>query len=397
ETAGLRTTYGSPIYRDHVPDQDERIVADIRAAGGIVLAKTNTPEFGAGANTTNAVYGPTGNPFDPARTCGGSSGGSAVALATSMLPLCTGSDLGGSLRTPAAYCGVVGFRPSPGLVPHELRVHGWGPLPVQGPMGRDVADTRLLLSVMAADDPRDPLARPVDGAAFREGRPVDLAGLRAAWSVDLGFATIDRRIAETFRARIGAIAPAFKSCAEAELPDMGGAGEAFAVLRAVGFVGAHRERYERRRDLLGPNVAANVEQGLGLSLADVARALAEQTRIYRGFQRLFEDIDLLIAPTAAVPPFPHGQPYVGEIDGRPMPTYFHWLAPVYGLTLTTHPVAALPCGLDPTGTPFGLQLCGPRGGDRFVLDAAAALEAYLAAEPALARPLPDLAALRDGS
>jgi Asp-tRNA(Asn)/Glu-tRNA(Gln) amidotransferase A subunit family amidase len=256
-----------------------------------------------------------------------------------------------------------------------------------------VADTRLLLSVMAAGDPRDPLAGPVDAGVLRDGRPVDLAGLRVAWSVDLGFAPVERRVAEAFRARIEAIAPAFASCVAAAMPDMSGATDAFAVLRAVGMVAAHRERYENRRDLLGPNIVANVEQGLGLSLADVARALTEQTRIYRSFLELFEGIDLLIAPTAAVPPFPHGRLYVDEIDGRRMGTYFEWLGLSYGLTLTTHPVAALPCGLDPTGTPFGLQLCGRRGADRFVLDAAAALEAYLAAEPALARPLPDLAAL----
>ncbi|MDQ3457697.1 MAG: amidase family protein [Deinococcota bacterium] len=393
ETEGLRTTWGSPLYADYVPEQDERMVAALRRAGAIVVGKTNVPEFGAGANTVNSVYGPTGNPFDPARSCGGSSGGSAVALATSMLPLCTGSDTGGSLRIPAAFCGVVGFRPSPGLVPSERRPLGWSPLTVEGPMARAVEDALLLLSAQVSDDHRDPLAGPASPAGFATISPVDLSGLRVAVSEDLGFAPIERRIRETFAERVALFRSAFKSCAPRN-PDMRGATEAFAATRALEFLAAHGERYREQRDKLGANIVANVEQGLAMSATDVARGHSEQTRIYRAFQDFFEDVDLLICPTVSVPPFPLEELYVSRIDGAELETYFDWLAPTYALTLTGHPCVSIPCGLEPTGTPFALQLCGPAGADKFVLDAAHALEQVLERDPRTARPRPDLERLK---
>ena len=204
ETGGLVTTHGSVIFRDHVPAQDERLVAAVRGAGAIVVGKTNTPEFGAGANTRNAVYGATGNPFDPMKSCAGSSGGSAVALATGMVPICTGSDTGGSLRNPASFCGIVGFRPTPGLVPSERRGLGWSNLSVLGPMARTVPDLALLLSCMVSDDARDPLATTVHGATIRRAAdfaapaPIDLSRLRVALTPDFGFAPTERHIAEVF-------------------------------------------------------------------------------------------------------------------------------------------------------------------------------------------------------
>ena len=394
ETAGLKTTWGSPLYKDYVPEKDERMVAAVRRAGAIVVGKTNVPEFGAGANTNNPVWGPTGNPFDPKRICGGSSGGSAVALATSMLPTCTGSDTGGSLRIPAAFCGVVGFRPSPGLVASERRPLGWTPLSVQGPMGRTVADTLLLLQAQVSGDSRDPLAAGIDPAEFAAIAPVDLACLRVAVSEDLGGMPIDRRIRQTFRERIDVIRHAFKSCDRRD-PDMAGADEAFAIIRAQNFLAAHSERYEQHRDKLGPNIIANYEQGLGMTAADVARGHAVQTRIYRAFQAFFEEVDILISPTVPVPPFPLEQRYCAEIDGRTLPTYFSWLAPTYYLTLTGHPCISLPCGLEPTGTPFALQICGPARQDKFVLDAAHAVESLLQRDPRTARPVPDIEKLRN--
>jgi Asp-tRNA(Asn)/Glu-tRNA(Gln) amidotransferase A subunit family amidase len=391
-TGGLRTTFGSPLYADHVPEADERMVAAVRRAGAIVVGKTNVPEFGAGANTRNPVYGPTGNPFDPTRICGGSSGGSAVALATSMLPLCTGSDTGGSLRTPAAYCGVVGFRPSPGLVPSERRPLGWTPISVLGPIGRNVEDALLLLRAQISDDSRDPFAGPVEPERFSQLEPVDLASLRVAVSADLGGAPLDPRLRDTFCARIGLIAGDFGSC-EWRDPNMEGADEAFEIIRAVNFLAAHKERYDLHRDKLGPNIVANVEQGLGLSLADVARGHAAQTRIYRDFQRFFDDADILICPTVSVPPFALEQRYATHIDGRELRTYFHWLWPTYYLTLTGHPCISIPCGLDPTGTPFALQICGPARRDKYVLDVAHAIERRLQRDPRTARPIPDIAKL----
>jgi amidase len=390
ETAGLKTTYGSPIFADHVPTKDERVVAAVREAGAIVVGKTNVPEFAAGGNTTNSVYGPTRNPFDTGRICGGSSGGSAVALATSMLSLCTGSDTGGSLRIPAAMCGVVGFRVSPGLVPSERRLLGWSPLSVIGPLGRDVADAALLLDALIADDPRDPLSG--KSCALDREETIDLSTLRVSYSEDLGFAPVDRRIRETFRDRISRVSSVFKRCERSD-PAMEQADAVFEILRAVGFLATHQRRFHEAPELLGPNIVANVEQGLKYSAADVAWAHTEQTRIYRSFQQVFDDSDVFVAPTVGVPPFPVERLTVDEIDGMAMRTYFHWLAPTYGLTLTGHPCISIPSGLEPTGTPFGLQICGRRGSERFVLAVAQAVEHYLAHDPATARPKPDLARL----
>jgi len=392
ETGGLRTTWGSPLFADHVPEKDERMVAGVRAAGAIVLGKTNVPEWGAGANTNNPVYGPTGNAWDPKRICGGSSGGSGVALATSMLPICTGSDTGGSLRIPAAFSGIVGYRPSPGLVPSERRALGWTALSVVGPMGRSVADTCLLMQAMVSDDSRDPFAVAVDPSTFAVPGACDLSSLRVAFSEDLGFAPVDNRIRATFRERVDLFKSVF-GAVEWRAPNMDGADFAFDTMRAQNFLASHREKVEKHRDKVGPNIVANVEQGLAMSAADIAEGHKAQTRIFRGFQQFFKEVDILITPTVPVPPFPVEQLYVTEINGEKLRHYFHWLALTYGITLTGHPSLSMPCGLEPTGTPFGLQVIGPHRGDLKVLAFAHALEQVLARDPRTARPLPDLAAL----
>ncbi len=400
-TGGLRTTLGSPQFADFVPEADERQVAVIREVGGIIVGKTNTPEFGAGANTVNPVYGATGNPFDPDKTCAGSSGGSAVALATGMVPLATGSDMGGSLRNPAAWCGVVGFRPSPGAVPHfgpspgpaphELGVLGWSPLSVEGAMGRTVADTALLHGVMAGTDARDPLSAPAIG--IPAGDPVDLASLKVAISEDLGFAPVDDRIRATFRQATLRFRGVFGRADDRDPPLDDSAHDVFEVTRALSFVARHGATYRERPEVQGPNIRANVEQGLAMSLEDVARAMRRHTELYRAFLDFMADYDVLICPAMAVPPFPHRERYVAEINGRKLRTYFHWLALPYGLTLTAHPVACIPCGRDHTGMPFGIQVCGRRFGDARALAIAEALERHLQTLAELARPLPDLAAL----
>ncbi|WP_431269436.1 amidase [Dankookia sp. P2] len=355
---------------------------------------------GAGANTRNAVYGATGNPFDPSRSAAGSSGGSAVALATGMAPLCSGSDMGGSLRNPAAFCGIVGFRPSPGLVPSEKRVHGWSNLGVLGPMARNVADAALLLSAMASDDARDPLAyslhaRPVRGEAalFHPVRRLDLASLRLAVSEDFGEAPVERVVRDAFRGVAAAAAPLFRDSAEAH-PDCSGADDAFQVLRAAAFLGAHLEKVRSRPQDVGPNVRGNVEEGLRYSLEDYARAATAQTRLYRGFQEFFARHDVLITPAITVSPRSWRELFPTEIDGQPTRSYVHRLALAYYVTLAGHPAVCLPVGRDAKGMPFGLQIVGPRGGDAFVLAVAAALEEAFAGDPALARPVPDPAALR---
>jgi Asp-tRNA(Asn)/Glu-tRNA(Gln) amidotransferase A subunit family amidase len=394
-TAGLRTTFGSLIYKDNVPAADEHGVARLRAAGAVIVGKTNTPEFGAGSNTTNRVYGPTGNPFDPSMTSAGSSGGSAVALALGQVPIATGSDYGGSLRTPAAFCGVVGFRPSPGLVPGVDKAASLSPFGVVGAMGRSVADAHLLLRAQVAIDRRDPFSsRDIDGFPARLAG-ADLGRIAAAVSPDLGCAPVDRNIAAVFAARVGRFRHAFRTVEE-RAPDFANVHDTFEVLRGVNFVAAHRERLETARELLDRNVIDNTERGLAMSLADVARANVEQTRLYKRVLAFFREVDVLICPAASVSPFPHSQLYVEEINGERMPTYMRWLAITYAPTTALCCAAAIPCGVDHTGMPFGIQVIGPNGADALVLEVTHALEQVMAADQATARPVPDLDKLSRG-
>ncbi len=391
--AGMRTTHASLIHKDDVPTADEPGMARLRAAGALIFAKTNMPEFGAGANSTNRLFGTTGNPFDPSLTCAGSSGGSAVALATGMAPIATGSDYGGSVRTPAAFCGIAGFRPSLGVAPSAGAAAILSPFGVNGAMGRDMADTHLQLAAMAAYDPRDPFSHPGVTAVAEPLRPADLASLRVALSPDLGCAPVAAEIREVFEDRAERLAPLFRETVRAA-PEMGRVHEVFEITRGVAFVAAFREHLEHRRDLLDRNVADNCERGLAYSLGDVAWAQAEQSRIYRAWTAFFETHDVLICTAASVSPFPHDRLFVEEIDGEAMPTYMRWLAITYAPTMAFACVAALPCGVDARGLPFGLQVAGPLGADRKVLSVALALEAALAETEGCARPLPDLAALR---
>ena len=400
ETEGLVTTFGSPLFKDHVPKADLSSVARIRAAGAIITAKTNTPEFGAGANTRNAVYGATGNPHDPTRSAAGSSGGSGAALAAGMFAICSGSDTGGSLRNPAAFNGIVGFRPSPGLVSNERKLLAWQGLPVLGPMARNVPDAALLLGAMAGDDGRDPLSYTLPGHAVREVadmwtplRPIDLSSLRVAATEDFGLSLVEGTVREAFRARVAALTPLFAQV-EATTPDCTGANEAFEVLRALNFVAAHAKKVAETPEMVGPNVRANVAEGLGYSAADVARAGVLQTQLYQRWQAFFAaGTDLILTPAITISPRPWSELFPAEIDGQATRTYFHWLAMAYIVTLTGHPAISIPLGRDAKGMPFGLQIVGPRGGDALVLRTAAAIEAAVAGDAVLARPVPDIAAL----
>ncbi len=392
ETAGLLTTYGSAQFAENVPVRDAAMVARVRGEGAVILAKTNVPEFGAGANSRNPVWGATGNPFDPSLNPGGSSGGSAVALACGMLPICTGSDTGGSLRIPAAMCGVVGFRPSPGLVAMDTRPHGWAPISVLGPMGRDVADTRLLFAAQVGMDDREPLGFPIDREAARASRPVDLGRLRVAWTEDFGQIPVGGEIRTAMREKMAAMGHLFRRCDVLDL-DMGEADRCFDVVRAQGFVARYQAEYARDPGALGPNIRANYEIGATMTLADAAWANSEQTRIFRRFQAVYQDYDLILSPTVPVTPFPWTQLYLAELDGLKLRNYYHWLALTYFVTLVTNPAISLPCGRDPMGMPFGMQVTGRFRGDLALLDAAAALEAAWGRIEGLGRPRPDLAKL----
>jgi amidase len=393
DTEGLLTSHGSPLYRNHVPKADAAMVALLRKAGAIIVAKTNTPEFGAGANTRNAVWGATGNPFNPELNAGGSSGGSAVALACDMLALCTGSDMGGSLRIPAAMCGIVGMRPSPGLVPYDARPLGWAPLSVLGPMGRSVADLRLLFAAQIGVDEREPLAFALDADAVGLARAVDLGRLRVAWTEDFAQCPVSTEIRRVMRARVAAMRHLFRACDEVEF-DFGDADRCFDVVRAQSFIARHQEAYESDPASLGPNVRANYELGAKLTLSDTAWAHAEQTRIFHRFQAHFRDYDLVLSPTTPVSPFPWRSLYLAELEGRPLRNYYHWLALTYYISLVTNPALALPCGLDEHGMPFGLHVVGRFRGDVELVNVAAAMERAFASIGTLRRPRPDLAKLR---
>lgn len=398
DVRGLPTTFGSPIYRDNVAGGDDPIVAAMRAAGGVVLGKTNNPEFSLGANTRNAVYGATGNPHDTSRSAAGSSGGSAAALACGMAPLCTGSDTGGSLRNPAAFCGVVGYRPSPGLVPGNGRGIGLFHLPTAGPMARTVDDVALMLSVMARADRADPLTPVLDGRTLwdpaRLARPprTDAQRWRVAATEDFGFALTEGIVRRAFARRVERLRPHLGRLETAH-PDCAGADRIFAVLRGVLVLGTHLAGVRRRPEDYGPNVRANVEEGLSYSVEDVARALSEQTAYYRRWQRFFETADFILSPAVTVSPRDWHELYPEEIDGRATESYYHWLALAYATTLAGHPSITLPVGRDEAGMPFGLQIVGRRNEDAALLSFAREIEAICADDPEMAFPRVDVAAL----
>ena len=388
-TAGLLTTYGSVLYRDHIPASDNVLVARLRAAGAIVTAKTNIPEMGAGANSRNEVWGATGNPFNPNLNAGGSSGGSAAALACDLLPVCTGSDTGGSLRIPAAKCGVVGFRPSPGVVPSSRKLLGWTPISVVGPMGRTVEEACLQLAATAGVSVGDPLSYPLDAASFLDLPEVDLGQLRVAYTEDFGTCAVDNQIRATFRAKIDAMRHLFARCDPLDI-DLGDAHRCFDVLRAEAFVASLQDAYQRDPSSLGPNTRANYEMGAALSLLDSAWAQAEQTRLLARFQQAYADYDIILAPTTPVSPFAWTELYASHINGEPQANYYRWLALTYVTTLTTHPSLSLPCGLDHARMPFGLQVVGRFRDDLQTLAIGQALERAFARIHSLQRPRPDL-------
>lgn len=392
DTKGLLTTHGSPRMRANCPQVDMPLVARLRAAGAIILAKTNVPECGAGGNSRNPVWGATGNPFDANLIAGGSSGGSAAALAADLLPLCTGSDTGGSLRLPAALCGIVGYRPSVDVISHPTRPLGWSGISVLGPMARTMDDLVLMLQVCQGFDADDPLSLPAAPDRFATLPVVDLSNLRVGFSEDFGGAPVDPAIRATFRARVEKIAPHVRNCRAVDLA-LGEMDRCFDILRAESFVSSFGEVIKSDPDAFGPDIAANVELGLSMSLSDRAWAHAEQTHTLRRFNEVMRDVDVILLPTSPVSPFPWTQGHATEIDGQSMDIYYRWLALNYRGSLMGGPSITLPCGRDPYGMPFGLQMLGPVRKDEAVLAAAKAVEAFFAADPETERPCPDMSGL----
>lgn len=375
DTAGVRTTYGSRLFADHVPRRDDPIVVRMRAAGAISIGKTNTPEFGAGSQTFNEVFGPTRNPWNPALTCGGSSGGAAVALAAGMLPLADGSDLGGSLRNPANFCNVVGLRPSLGRVPNASQSMAWSGLSVLGPMAREVGDVALLLSVLAGPDPAAPAALDTPGDVFAAPLERDLRGVRVAWSRDVGGLPVDRRVADALEPGRDVLADLGCEVVDAE-PDWTGAHEAFDILRAFTFAfGPTGAIQGEALDVVKDTVRWNIERGRALSGADVGRGETLRTNVYRALRQFLGDFEFLAMPVNQVPPFDVDTPYPTEIDGVAMETYLDWMRSAYYVSVTGLPAISVPCGFTPDGLPVGLQLVGRPRDDFGLLQLAAAFEA----------------------
>jgi amidase len=381
DTAGVRTTYGSPLFAENIPEYDELVVARMSGAGAISLGKTNVPEFGAGSHTVNPLFGATHNPWALDRTPGGSSGGAAAALAARMICLADGSDLGGSLRNPASFCNVVGFRPSPGRVPSWPVADVADVLGVQGPMGRTVADVALLLAVLSGPDPRVPLALdeppppltdPADVPALLDLPPGGLRGLRVAWSTDLGLPVEP--------AVLAALAPAREllaglRCEVTEAtPDLSGADEAFRSWRAFRFATQFGPLLAVSRDQVGPNVTWNTERGLELTVADLGRASLLQAALAERVSEFFRRYDVLACPVSQVAPFDVSLDWVHDINGVPQETYLDWMASCYLISATGLPAVSVPAGFTRDGLPVGLQLVGRRRADWDLLRVARAFE-----------------------
>jgi amidase len=373
DTAGMRTTYGSPIYRDHVPTADTLMVARLRRAGAIVVGKTNTPEFGAGSQTFNPVFGATRNPYDRARTPGGSSGGAAAAVASGMLPLADGSDLGASIRNPASFCNVVGLRTAPGRVPSVPSDSAWNPMGVLGPLARSVEDAALLLRAMAGPDPRAPLSLDDPPEAIVLGAGVDPRGLRIAWTRNLGDLPVEPAVTAVLEDHRAAL-EAMGCVVEDVEPDLTAADDAFEVLRGVGFAQAFGPMLETDGDQLKDTIRWNTRVGLALTGADVARAVGLQTEMYERMRALLERYDALALPVSQVAPFAVEQEWVTEIAGTAMGSYFEWMRSCSRITVTAHPALALPAGFTPDGLPVGVQLVGRQRGELALLRLAAAVE-----------------------
>jgi amidase len=374
ETAGVRTTSGSPLLATNVPARDELIIERMRAAGTIMLGKTNVPEFAAGSHTFNPVFGTTRNPYDLSRSAGGSSGGGAAALAAGLQPLADGSDMGGSLRNPASFCNVVGLRPSPGRVPSWPNEAAWGTMGVQGPMARDVADVALLLSVLAGPDPRSPIALETPGSAFAGPLDRDLSGLRVAWAPRLdGSIPFEPDVVATLEPAVKVFTE-LGCVVEEACPDLSGAEEVFRVLRAWQFELGLGTVMDRHRDQIKPAVVANIEDGRRLTGADVGRAEVLHTRLYHRVREFFERYDLLLAPVCQVVPFDADLEYPTEVDGEPMGSYVDWMRSAYLISATGCPALSVPGGFTADGLPVGLQVIGPHRADLAVLQAGHAFE-----------------------
>ena len=390
-TAGIRTTFGSLAFKDHVPDETALIVERERRAGAITIGKTNTPEFGAGSQTFNAVFGATRNPYDPTKTCGGSSGGAAAALATGMVPIADGSDLGGSLRNPASFCNVVGLRPSPGRVPRWPNPAPWFPFNVHGPMARTVGDVALLLDAIAGPDARAPLSRTVPAQPVSEALDRDLRGVRVAWSHDLGGLPVEPAVTAVLD-RQRATVEALGCLTDEAHPDLADADEIFTTWRAWYFDLAYGSVLDQHRGLVKDTVVWNIEAGRALGGPQLADAERKRAALYHRVRQFMDEYEFLVLPVSQVVPFAVEQPYVTRINDQPLPTYLDWMKSCYQISVTDLPAVSVPCGFTDDGLPVGLQIVGRPFDDLGVLQLAHAFEqatGFWKQRPEPGEPSPD--------
>ena len=375
-TAGIRTTFGSKLFRDFVPSQDDLAVERLKTSGAIIVGKTNTPEFGCGGNTVNEIFGSTRNPWDTNLSAGGSSGGSTAAVASGLGPISLGSDLGGSLRIPAAFCGIVGFRPTPGRIPRYPNVLTFDDKTVQGPIARTVPDVALMLDAMCGCDRRTPVSLPALSTDWLEAiESRALRGLKIAWSDNLNLLPVAAEILEVAKKSLGVFAELGCEVTE-DCPDFTGVRDEALVFRGLQYVALYREQLEERHFLssLGPNMATAIRQGLNLTVKDVARAERHRSQLFDKVRLFFDKYDLLALPTVPILPFPVEWPYPVEINGQPMATYIDWCFLTYAISMIPCPAISVPCGWSRSGLPVGLQLVGACRNDEVVLSAAAAFE-----------------------
>jgi amidase len=372
-TKGIRTTYGSPLFRDNVPDANTLLIDRIQQAGAISIGKTNVPEFGAGSQTFNPVFGATRNPHDLSKTCGGSSGGAAVSLATHMLPIADGSDTGGSLRNPAAFCGVVGFRTSPGRIPRVPTGTAWNTLSVVGPMARTVEDAALFLSAIAGPDPRIPLSIQEPGAQFAQPLERDFKGVRIAWCSKLFGLPFDRRVVDVFQKQRKRFEDLGCIVEDAE-PDLSDADSVFKVFRAMSFYQQHAAKAAQHRGQIKATVLQEVDRGASLTGPQIVEAETKRSALHARVGEFLERYEFFVLPTTQVPAFDVDTEYVTEIEGRKLTSYIDWMRSCYYITVTSLPAISVPAGLTPEGLPVGLQLVGRVQQDLSVLQLAHAFE-----------------------
>ncbi len=372
-TRGVRTTFGSPIFRDFVPTVDALIVERLKAAGAVSLGKTNTPEFGAGSQTFNTVFGATRNPWDVSRTPGGSSGGAAAALASAMVPIADGSDLGGSLRNPASFCNVVGLRPSPGRVPNWPALNAWFALGVVGPMARTVSDVALMLSAIAGPDPRSPIALDEPGAGFARPLGRDFTGVRVAWTTDFGGLPVEPAVRDVLAASRATL-ESLGCIVEDALPDLTGADEIFQVLRAWIFESTHGHLLAQHPGQMKQTVVWNIEEGRRLTGADVGRAECLRTELYHRLRAFFERFDFIAGPVVQVLPFDIAIEYPTAIGDVRMGSYIEWMKSCYLVSATGLPALSVPAGFSGGRLPVGLQLIGRHRDDFGLLQLGYAFE-----------------------